>query len=451
MSTEIQETEGNPKAPPHSWLPLILALPVLCTVAVIAGFLVREFVLSRPYNLYDHSQETAQALEELLLANRVPAENIRRGEPTDRRTDSAHWFFYEYSVKVPGFLSVEGVENLIDKAMRRRSVDIADLYENAAKQGLTLSLRGHTFANIRLFPESSENPPPTVREFLQSISAQPPSPPIPQPETTPPQNNTKDPVHLEALLPADEPPLSEAPPPPPQLAKRPTGPETGPPPGHGLAKLAIIVDDGGNGGETTEVILSLSPGLTLAILPNTPHGTETARRALERGFEIMLHMPLENTGNGTGHKGQLTVDMPEEKIESLFLEALAQVPGASGVNNHMGSKFTAHPKALSLFIHYLSQHPLYFVDSRTTPETRAYDIAKAFGVRAARRDLFLDHDNDPAAIRSRFDEVVDKAKRQGSAIAIGHFRPNTAAALKKLLPTLEARGIRLVHASELVQ
>ena len=94
---------------------------------------------------------------------------------------------------------------------------------------------------------------------------------------------------------------------------------------------------------------------------------------------------------------------------------------------------------------------LFFIDSKTTPETRAYDISKAFGIRSGERDLFLDNDNDVKEIRRRFKEVVGIAKSNGQAIAICHFRPNTASILGELIATLETEGISLVHASELIQ
>lgn len=446
-AAKIDQPLSEARAPQH-WTPLVLKLLVLCVVGGITGSLVREFVVTRPYDVYPLSREMAKALEELLLANRIPPENILRSDPTPRKTPSARWYFYDYEVRIPATLSAEGMEDLIDKAMRKHKVDTSDFFENGAKQGLTLSLRGNTFANLRIVP--------TVREYASTAQRRDPAPDETQPPPSPLQEQLRHEeearVEFEPMVPDDEapPPLA----PQSQVAKllperdaparRPSGTVNG-------ARLAIILDDGGYGGKTTEAILALPPTLTLAILPNTNHGTDTARRAGELGFEIMLHMPMENTNPKMRHDGQLDVDMSEEELISLTLEALAQVPGATGVNNHMGSEFTTRPKAVSLFLHGVSERSLFFIDSRTTPETRAYGLAQAFGIPSAERDIFLDHDKDPALIRKRFQEAVDLAKREGSAIAIAHFRPNTVAVLQELLPTLEAQGVRLVHASELVE
>ena len=215
-------------------------------------------------------------------------------------------------------------------------------------------------------------------------------------------------------------------------------------------RIAIIVDDGGYGGSATEIILSLTPSLTLSILPNTPQGPRLARAAGALGFEIMLHMPMENLGADLRYEGQLDIDMSDADITRLTVDALAQVPGAIGVNNHTGSRFTRHPTALALFMDAIADEDLYFIDSLTTPDSRAHDMARAFGIPAAHRDLFLDHDDDPAMIRQRFRELIDRARAQGSAIGICHFRRNTARILREMLPELVEQGVELVHASELV-
>jgi len=217
------------------------------------------------------------------------------------------------------------------------------------------------------------------------------------------------------------------------------------------AKLAIIVDDGGYGGEPTDIILSLSNALTLSILPNTPQGTAIAQKASRLGFEIMLHMPMENLSADLRHPGQLNVDMTETEIRQLTRNALDQVPQAVGVNNHTGSKFTTDPHAMALFLDTVKKESLYFVDSRTTESSRALDMALAYGIPSEKRDLFLDHKNDIDMIRMRFEQIEDLALKRGHAIAICHFRPNTATVLSELLPELEKKGIQLVHASELVQ
>jgi len=231
-----------------------------------------------------------------------------------------------------------------------------------------------------------------------------------------------------------------------------------PPPARGVSPDAedpvavIILDDGGYGGMVTERVLKLNTAVTLSILPNTPHGVQTAQRATEAGFEVMLHMPMETEGTALApFPGQINTGMTREEIHTLTLAALEQVPGAVGSNNHTGSKFTSDPMRMEMYLEMMKDKGLYFVDSVTLAGSKAYDVAVEMGVPANKRDVFLDDDPDPAKIRQQFAEFVRVAKSRGQAIAIGHFRETTLEVLEQELPRLEAAGVRLVPASELVK
>lgn len=419
---------------PYAWPGLVLAWLGLMIGAATAVFLLVHFLYSRPLDLTGPSLERGQLIEELLLANRVPPENILRKGPMLRKGQAAHLYYVEYEARVPVSVSAYGLDQVIRRTMEREHVVVTDLYQDGAKRGLRLAVGDHTFALVTLhasLPESAGK-----------------NAPVPAPGPAPAAGVERT---------ADTPPPVEP------TADTPTAPVTTASPSdrtapvvglttHEPARLAIIVDDGGYGGDATEIILGLDPRLTLAILPNTPHAAETVRRARERGFEVILHMPMENLDASLyPHDGQLLVSMNEADIRRRVEDALAQVPGAVGVNNHMGSLFTQNPKAMALFMEVIREHDLFFIDSRTTPHTRAHDIARAFGVPSAARDLFLDHEPGPDEIRRRLNQVVTLARERGHAIAICHFRPTTAQALSELLPALAESGVELVPASELVR
>jgi polysaccharide deacetylase 2 family uncharacterized protein YibQ len=160
---------------------------------------------------------------------------------------------------------------------------------------------------------------------------------------------------------------------------------------------------------------------------------------------------MENIDNSLKHEGQLEIGMSPAKIEALTFRALDFVPGAVGVNNHMGSRFTADSFYIGLFMDAIDDLPLYFVDSRTTADSHAYEAARDAGIPTAYRHVFLDHDNDAEAIRKSFQGMVELAEQQGDVVAIAHFRPNTADALAELLPTLKDAEIELTPMSELVE
>ncbi|OQB41456.1 MAG: Divergent polysaccharide deacetylase [Candidatus Hydrogenedentes bacterium ADurb.Bin179] len=218
-----------------------------------------------------------------------------------------------------------------------------------------------------------------------------------------------------------------------------------------IGYVAIILDDGGYGGDELERVLSLDNRLTLAILPDTPFARETAERATEKGFEIILHMPMQS-GNGGKNRfpGELQVTMTKEQIQQRARECIAQFPEAAGVNNHTGGLFTTYAEQMGWFLEIVQQEAMYFVDSRTVGSSRAYDKAIEMGIPCASRDVFLDHNNSISEVRKQFNELMAQAKRNGWAVSIGHFRPNTITVLAEELPKLAAQGIELIPMSEMV-
>ena len=219
-------------------------------------------------------------------------------------------------------------------------------------------------------------------------------------------------------------------------------PSTGP-------RLAIILDDLGNDRAAAEALFALRFPLTISVLPRHPFSSQVAEEAFRRGDQVLLHLPMESAGEAKIEKVELRPGMNAEEVEKILSAMLESVPHAAGVNNHQGSRATADPQLMSALMPALRQHSLFFIDSRTTAETVAYDTAQRDGVRAAYRTTFLDDTQTREAVLAQLDKAALKAEKQGWAIAIGHPHPATLAALREGLPKLEARGIHLVFASDL--
>jgi uncharacterized protein len=171
---------------------------------------------------------------------------------------------------------------------------------------------------------------------------------------------------------------------------------------------------------------------------------------------VMLHLPMEsdsesNPGGAKAEALELRVGMNADQVRSILASMLTTVPHAGGVNNHEGSRATADPALMHALMPAIRARGLYFIDSRTTAATVAYDSAESAGVPAASRKVFLDDRPTREAVLAQLELAARDARRDGSAIVIGHPRPATIAALAEGLPRLKAEGIRLVFASELVR
>jgi hypothetical protein len=166
----------------------------------------------------------------------------------------------------------------------------------------------------------------------------------------------------------------------------------------------------------------------------------------------MLHLPMESEADGAKPEDiELRVGMNASQVGETLAGMLETVPYAVGVNNHQGSRATADPALMQALMPALRERGLFFIDSRTDAKTVAYDTAERNGVRAASRKVFLDDVASREAILKQLELAARDARRDGFTIAIGHPRPATIAALSDGVPHLEANGIHLVFASQLVQ
>jgi polysaccharide deacetylase 2 family uncharacterized protein YibQ len=226
------------------------------------------------------------------------------------------------------------------------------------------------------------------------------------------------------------------------------GDASGPP---SAPRLAIILDDLGSDLATAEAIFALPYPLTLSVLPNHEHSTAIANEAQRRGYQVMLHLPMQSIANETPEALELRAGMPATQITALVEQFLQNVPGVAGVNNHQGSQATSDPALMDELMPVLRERHLFYVDSRTTAATVAFDTAQSFGVRSAFRNVpFLDDVAEVAAVRKQLELALRGAREKGEAIAIGHPHPATLQALRQILPRAQAQGIRLVFVSELV-
>ncbi len=222
-------------------------------------------------------------------------------------------------------------------------------------------------------------------------------------------------------------------------------------PQKGVARLAIILDDLGSDRAAADAIFALPYPLTISVLPNHAHSADIAVAAHRRGDEVMLHLPMESVGNETPEAQELHPGMAADAIPLLFEQMMESVPYAVGVNNHQGSQATADPVLMQELMPVLRNWNLFYVDSRTTAATVAYDTAQRMGVRSAFRNVpFLDDVAEVSAVRKQLELALREAKKKGEAIAIGHPHPATLEAISEVLPQAEKRGVQLVLVSDLV-
>lgn len=221
----------------------------------------------------------------------------------------------------------------------------------------------------------------------------------------------------------------------------------------GKVRVAIIVDDLGRDLAVAERLLAIKAALTFSILPGEAHAHEVAVRAHRRGREVLIHLPMEPEGFPEVNPGAdaLLVAQNLQDVRIRYNSYRQRVPYAVGGNNHMGSRYTADRAAMQRILELLHEDGLFFIDSRTTPNSVAMDEARALGLAVAGRDLFLDNEADVAKITAQINKLAKLAQRRGQAIGICHPHPETVTALARVVPQLRRHGIEIVAVSALLE
>jgi polysaccharide deacetylase 2 family uncharacterized protein YibQ len=216
--------------------------------------------------------------------------------------------------------------------------------------------------------------------------------------------------------------------------------------------IAIVIDDLGLDRRSSDRVVQLPGPLTLAFMTYAGEVTAQAEAARAAGHELLVHVPMapENEHLTTG-PNVLSPDLPADELARRIGWALSRFDGYVGINNHMGSRFTADPRSMSVLFEELHRRGLLFLDSRTTAATVADAMAMHHDVPFVSRNIFLDNEFSAGAVEIQLRKLEAEARRTGAAVAIGHPHAGTIDALGRWLPTLAARGFALVPVSAIAR
>lgn len=214
-------------------------------------------------------------------------------------------------------------------------------------------------------------------------------------------------------------------------------------------KIAIVIDDWGYNLNNLPMLDQIKYPLTISVLPNLNYSRAIAEDLHKRKLEIILHLPMEPREKYRLEKNTIMTSMDESTIRNIFNQDLADVPYVSGVSNHMGSMATDNPKTMWIIFKELKRRKLYFLDSLVSSESVCFDLAHKMHIPFAKRDIFLDNQEEPGYIKEQIYKLKTRARVYGQAIGIGHDRKITLEVLKEVMPSIEKEGYRFVFISEL--
>jgi polysaccharide deacetylase 2 family uncharacterized protein YibQ len=222
--------------------------------------------------------------------------------------------------------------------------------------------------------------------------------------------------------------------------------------GDPVGRLALVIDDLGSDVAEVETLEALGVPLTYSVLPFREQTPQVVALLREHRREILCHLPMEpeNDHDYDPGPGALRLGMTDDELRERTAAALGEVPGAAGVNNHMGSGLSADERSMRTILGVLAKRNLFFLDSRTSARSVGYRVATSLGMPAAERQVFLDDDRRPELIEKQFARWLEKAKSRGAAIAIGHPHPETLAVLEREVSRAREAGFQFVPVSYLL-
>jgi hypothetical protein len=215
-------------------------------------------------------------------------------------------------------------------------------------------------------------------------------------------------------------------------------------------KLAVVIDDVGENYGLLRGLAALDIPLSFAVWPNASHTRECVDLITKTHHDLLIHFPMEPMGYPTVKPGDdaLFVSMSDDEVRQRIGDNLGRIPEAIGVNNHMGSRFTANARGMRAALTEFRRHGLFFLDSLTSGKSVGRATAKDVGIPFYERDTFLDNVKDVNAIVLQLRKTERVAKRKGWAIAIGHPYRETLAALKQW-QTSRDQSIQVISLSKL--
>jgi hypothetical protein len=216
--------------------------------------------------------------------------------------------------------------------------------------------------------------------------------------------------------------------------------------------IGLIIDDFGyRNDHVSNGFLNLSGKLTYAIIPGHEYSQLFSKKAYDAGYEIIVHMPMENIGKTYGEEEYALMSyFQDDEIKDRISSAFDQLPESIGLNNHQGSRGTADSRVMTLLAGVIKEKKKFFIDSRTTSNSLAETTMRKYNVATNKRDIFLDNELDEEIINTQLLKLAELSEEKGIAIGIGHVKPQTLSVLEREIPVLQKKGFRFEFVSRLV-
>ena len=219
-------------------------------------------------------------------------------------------------------------------------------------------------------------------------------------------------------------------------------------------ELAIIVDDFGYfNSDHLQEFLDLDKNVTFSILPFEQYSKHVMGKAVEYGHETMIHMPMEPIDYPHHNPGPdaIYIHMKEREIRNQMQKYFKALPLCVGANNHMGSLVTSDPDVMRIVLEEIQKKNLYFLDSRTSQNSVAYDIAREMMIPTFENSMFLDNQTlNETRYKDKLTRLSKQFEKHDKQMVITHCNTKKQLEyLKRFVDDAKKAGYTLIPASGL--
>ena len=228
----------------------------------------------------------------------------------------------------------------------------------------------------------------------------------------------------------------------PVLVTRPAVPSTAPAP-----RIALVVTAAGiNEATTQKAIDGLPDGVTLAFAPIGERTNALAKAAIADGHTVLVEIPMEpvNPKRDPGEPLTLRVGNTGEANIARMNDAIASVPGASGISSYLGAKFSQSEDAAAPVVSEIASRGLFLFENQPSGQSRLGSLAKERDVPYAAGTMAVDRDRNAAMMKDRLSALEIQARREGVAIGVATAYRDSIDALESWVADAERRGVVFV-------
>lgn len=206
--------------------------------------------------------------------------------------------------------------------------------------------------------------------------------------------------------------------------------------------LVFVFDDAGHNLAQLDRFLKLPFPCTIAVLPKLPASKEAAAKIRAAGKEVILHQPMQalNVNIDPG-PGAVKPGMDFEEIKKTVASNIDDLAPIAGMNNHEGSLITADAYSMQAVLEVCMEKGLFFLDSRTTVNSAASEVAESLHFPIWERSVFIDNKKTKEYMRKQIISGTEIAMQKGEVVLIGHvFTAELADLLAEMYPQLAEDG-----------